>query len=154
MILSRSADYGLRALIFLAGQERDGPIRLDEIAQAQAVPATLLSKILQTLVKAGILRSQKGYRGGFSLVADPDEVTLENVIQLIDGPFTVFECLSDESFCALCSGCKLRTKFQELQDAMRGMLRQTTLADVMDREPAEAPRGRSLPGAGGPCGGP
>lgn len=137
MILSRSADYGLRALIYLAERKEDFPAPLDQIAQAQSVPPALLSKILQTLVKAKVLRSQKGYGGGFTLLADPGELTIERVVELIDGPFTVFECLADESFCQLCTGCKLQAKFQELQQAMVAVLRNTTIAQlVADPEPS------------------
>jgi len=138
MILSRSADYGLRALMYLAQQNSSSPAPLDQIAQAKSVPPALLSKILQTLVRAKVLRSQKGYGGGFTLAVDPDALTLERVVELIDGPFTVFECLADDSFCRVCEGCKLKTKFHELQEAMVGVLRGTSLADVIG-SPEEAP---------------
>lgn len=144
MILSRSADYGLRALIYLAEQDGAKPSPLDQIAQAQQVPPALLSKILQTLVKAKVLRSQKGYGGGFVLQTDPAELTIERVIALIDGPFTVFECLADESFCQLCTSCKLRKKFNELQEAMLGILRHTTIAELTeDRQGGRAGTGTS-----------
>jgi Rrf2 family protein len=145
MILSRSADYGLRALIHLAQVGRDQPVPLDKIAEAQRIPAALLSKILQTLVKAEVLRSHRGYGGGFVLVADPATLTLDVVIQAIDGPFTVFECLDDEAFCQLCNRCKLRGKLGELQVAMIALLRSTTIADCVPDE-GEAVR-RVLPSA-------
>jgi Rrf2 family transcriptional regulator, iron-sulfur cluster assembly transcription factor len=132
VILSRSSDYALRALIYLAEQDSERPVPLEQIAQAQQIPAALLSKILQTLVKANVLRSQRGYSGGFVLVADPAQLFLDEVIQLISGPFTVFECLVDESFCQLCTGCKLRQKFQELQDTMLASLRRTSIAELKD----------------------
>lgn len=131
MIIGRSADYALRALIHLAQQDRETPVPLEQIAGAQRIPAALLSKILQTLVKAGVLRSHKGYGGGFVLVADPRELNLADVIQAIDGPFTVFECLRDDTICHLCEGCTLRGKFQELQDGMLDMLRRTTVASCL-----------------------
>lgn len=139
MILSRSADYGLRALMHLAQASREQPVPLERIAEAQRVPAALLSKILQTLVKADILRSHRGYGGGFVLVADPAALTLEAVIQAIDGPFCVFECLGDEQFCQLCRGCRLQEKLRELQGAMLGVLRATTLADCLPVHADAAP---------------
>ena len=87
---------------------------------------------MQTLVKAKVLRSHKGYGGGFVLAADPGKLTLVEVIELIDGPFTVFECLADEEFCKICSGCKLQTKFRELQTLMRDQLGATTIAELTD----------------------
>jgi Rrf2 family protein len=133
VILSRSADYGLRALIHLARhREGGGPVPLDKIATAQRVPPALLSKILQTLVKAKVLRSHKGYGGGFVLAADPSQLTLADVIQTIDGPFTVFECLVDDDFCKLCSSCKLQQKFRELQTLLVDNLRDTSIAELAD----------------------
>jgi Rrf2 family protein len=131
MILSRSADYGLRALIFLAQQGSELPTPLERIAEAQKIPAALLSKILQTLVKAEILRSHRGYGGGFVLVADPAALTIDVVIQAIDGPFTVFECIADEHFCQLCDQCKLRTKLRDLQASMLQILRGISITDCV-----------------------
>ena len=131
MILTRSADYALRATMYLATRPQGTVVPLDEIAQSQRVPAALLSKILQTLVKGGLLRSRKGYGGGFALQVSPAEISLDAVIELVDGPFTVFECLVDEDFCTLCTTCKLRTKFLELQDTMRDMLKATTIEEVL-----------------------
>lgn len=145
MILSRSADYALRALVHLAQARSAEPVRLDDIAMAQKIPAALLSKILQTLVKAGLLRSHRGYGGGFVLLADPKTLGLDVIIQAIDGPFSVFECLEDDGFCSLCAGCKLRTKLREMQEGILGMLRSATLADCLD-EGRAAPR-RALPTA-------
>jgi Rrf2 family protein len=146
MILSRSADYALRALIYLAQTGSARPVPLDQIAQAQKIPAALLSKILQMLVKAELLRSHRGYGGGFVLVADPRTLGIDVVIQAIDGPFTVVECLDDEGFCQLCSRCRLRAKLRDLQTAIVDMLHATSLADCCD-EGAEGLR-RLLPAAG------
>jgi Rrf2 family protein len=131
VILSRSADYGLRALIYLAQAAREVPVPLERIAEVQRVPAALLSKILQALVRAGVLRSHRGYGGGFVLLAEPTKLSLEAVIEAIDGPLVVFECLDDETFCELCQGCRLQEKLREVERAMRGILRSTTLADCL-----------------------
>lgn len=145
MILSRSADYGLRALIHLAQADRAHPVPLERIAEAQKIPAALLSKILQTLVKVGVLRSHRGYGGGFVLVADPATLTIDVVIQAIDGPITVFECVADEHSCQLCDRCKLRTKLLDLQAALLQMLRGISIADCVPE--AGEGVGRLLPSA-------
>ncbi len=138
MILSRSADYGLRALIHLAQAAREVPVPLERIAEVQRVPAALLSKILQALVRAGFLRSHRGYGGGFVMVAEPTRLSLEAVIEAIDGPLVVFECLDDETFCELCQGCRLQEKLREVERAMRGILRSTTLADCLPLRTCDA----------------
>ena len=90
---------------------------------------------LQSLVRAKVLRSHKGYGGGFVLVADPEDLNLEQVIELIDGPFTVFECLADKGFCKLCSSCKLQRKFRQLQETMLELLRETNLKELVRPRP-------------------
>ncbi len=131
VILTRSADYALRALIHLAQCPPGEAQRLDSIAQAQRVPPALLSKLLQTLVRGGVLRSQKGYGGGYMLAGDAAAVTLRQVVELIDGPFCVFECLVDERFCDKCDECRLRVKFAELQETMLAAMERTTLVDCL-----------------------
>ena len=145
MVLTRSADYALRALIHLAQASSDQPVPLDAIVQAQRVPSALLSKILQTLVRSGLVSSRKGYGGGYLLLADPAKVTLLAVIELIDGPFTLFECLVDEDFCELCGNCKLRQNFMDTQSAMVGILSNTTVADCLPNT-----RGTLLPSSSQP----
>jgi len=139
MMLTRSSDYAMRALVHLA-QCPDGKAeRLDSIAKAQKVPPALLSKILQTLVRAGVVRSQKGYGGGYALVSDPKVLTMREVIELIDGPVVVFECLADDKFCNLCEACQLRARFTAIQDTVLGMMTETTLWDCI-------PSGGPVPG--------
>ncbi len=150
MILTRSADYALRALIHLAQCQAGQAERLDSIAKAQRIPPALLSKILQTLVRSGIVRSQKGYGGGYVLVSDPADVSLRQVIELIDGPFCVFECLVDDQFCQLCSDCKLKGKFSELQDTLVGTLARTSLAECLP-DPAEARPAEARPAEARPA---
>lgn len=137
MILTRSADYALRALIHLAQCPPGQAQRLETIAQSQRIPPALLSKLLQTLVRGGVLRSQKGYGGGYLLACEAAAVTLRQVVELIDGPFCVFECLVDESFCEQCGECRLRVKFAELQDTMLAAMERTTIADCLPA-PAES----------------
>lgn len=131
MMLTRSSDYAMRALVHLAQCPQGKAERLDSIAKAQKVPPALLSKILQTLVRAGVIRSQKGYGGGYALVTDPKELTLREVVEHIDGPLVVFECLNDDQFCNLCQNCQLKAKFTQIQDTLLTMLGQTTLLDCI-----------------------
>jgi len=141
MILTRSADYALRALLHLARCTPGKAERLDAIVESQKVPSALLSKILQSLVRGGVVRSQKGYGGGYLIAVDPAELTLRRVVELVDGPITLFECLEDQSFCNFCANCKIRTKLGEIEHTLLQMLESTTISDCL-LDPAEGCPGR------------
>ena len=82
-MLSQSVEYALRAVVYLAGQS-PGVRTTAEVAKATRVPAAYLSKIVQGLVRAGVLRSQRGVGGGVSLVKKPDELTILEVVNAVD----------------------------------------------------------------------
>jgi Rrf2 family protein len=88
-MISQTAEYALRTIVWLATQQ-DRPQTTQTIAAATGVPPSYLSKILQTLGRAGLVRSQRGLHGGFTLAADPDELSTLEVIQAVD-PIRRFE---------------------------------------------------------------
>jgi Rrf2 family protein len=129
MIVSRSADYALRAMVYLA--RLDGPryVPANEIANEMRTPPFLLSRILQHLVRGDLLVSLKGHHGGFRLRKRPDEVTLFEIIHLIDGPFVMHDC-SGKGDCGLSHDCSLRTVFTRAERHLEDVFRSVTLADV------------------------
>jgi len=83
-MFSQTQEYALRAVIWLASQPDAGPIDNSRIAEATSVPAAYLSKVMQSLTRAGILSSRRGVGGGFTLDQDPDELTVLSVINAVD----------------------------------------------------------------------
>ena len=83
-MFSQTQEYALRAVIWLASQPDDGPIDNGRIAEGTSVPAAYLSKVMQSLTRAGILASRRGVGGGFILEQDPDELTVLEVINAVD----------------------------------------------------------------------
>ena len=83
-MFSRTAEYALRAVVWLASQKGTAPIGAPRIAEGTQVPLTYLSKILQQLVKAGIVSSRRGVGGGFTLARDPAELSLFETVNAVD----------------------------------------------------------------------
>src|ERR687896_2088820 len=99
--LSKKADYALIAMKHLA-QKRDAPSSsAREIAEQYDIPIELMAKVLQRLVRMGLLTSQQGTRGGYALSRPSGTITVADVIQAIDGPFTVTACSTDND-----AGCE------------------------------------------------
>jgi Rrf2 family protein len=124
--LSRKARYALRALYALANDETGGPVLIADLAEREHIPHKFLELILLELRNAGILRSKKGKGGGYALARPPREVTLGQIIRVVDGPLAPIPCVSEES-------CGTRMVMKEVRDAIAKILDGTTLADVCER---------------------
>src|SRR6266699_4101813 len=97
--LSKKADYALMAMKHLALREERGSSSAREIAEQYDIPIELLAKVLQRLVRRGLLASHQGTRGGYQLMRAPTDISVADVIQAIEGPVTVTACSSEENQC-------------------------------------------------------
>jgi len=127
MIVSRSADYALRAMVYLARLDSPRYVPANEIANEMQTPPFLLSRILQHLAKSEFLLSMKGHHGGFKLQKSPDEISIHDIVHLIDGPFVVHECAGN---CGLSHDCNLQSLFSEAEKSLEEVFQKMTLADV------------------------
>jgi len=147
--LSRKARYALRALYALAGDESRRPVLIADLAEKERIPRKFLEAILLELRNAGILQSKKGKGGGYALARAPEQVTLGQVIRVVDGPLAPIPCVSERAYvrCEECvseDSCGTRMVMKEVRDAIAKILDGTTLADVRERA-AKAGRGAGLP---------
>jgi len=136
--LSRKARYALRALYALANDETGGPVLIADLAEREHIPHKFLELILLELRNAGILRSKKGKGGGYALARPPREVTLGQIIRVVDGPLAPIPCVSERAYarCEECVSeetCGTRMVMKEVRDAIAKILDGTTLADVCER---------------------
>src|SRR5438477_9329777 len=106
--LSKKADYALMAMKHLALRGDRGSSSAREIAAQYDIPVELMAKVLQRLVRRGLLASHHGTRGGYQLARLPGLISVADVIQAIDGPVTVTACSPEESHCEQYSKCNLR----------------------------------------------
>jgi Rrf2 family protein len=141
--LSKKADYALMAMKHLAlrGDSRSSNAR--EIAEQYDIPIELMAKVLQRLVRRGLLRSHQGTRGGYQLGRGPAQISVADVIQAIDGPVTVTACTVEERQCEQFSKCNVRDPLFKVRDRILSALAECTIAELA-AEPAPVSRATVL----------
>jgi Rrf2 family protein len=116
MQITRQADYAVRAVHYLAQLEPDQRAATSTIAQEQHIPPSFLAKIVSQLSVAGLLQTSRGARGGVSLARPPEEISLLDVVEAIDGPILLNECVGDSgSSCTYGNDCPMRPVWCEAQ---------------------------------------
>jgi Rrf2 family protein len=134
MNLSKRSEYGLRALFDLAGRPPDRPVPLRTLAERNRLPVKFLEQIFVTLRNAGIVHSQTGPGGGYTLGRKAHSITLGEVIRVLDGRLAPVSCLSQIDY-APCScpdepSCSLRQAMAPVRQAIVDVVDHTSLADV------------------------
>lgn len=137
MQITRQADYAVRAVLHLA-RSGDQRIATSMIAEAQRIPPSFLAKIISQLSIAGLLRTSRGARGGVTLARDAKDITLLEVIEAIDGPIQLNECVGDNGSCSFDDDCPLRPVWCDAQEELVGRLKGTNFADMMTKEQVPA----------------
>ncbi len=133
-MLSQKTRYTIRALQHLADTWRQGPVRLDAIAEAQNIPRKFLTVILSEMVREGVIISHRGRDGGYELALAPVDIRYGDIIRLTRGSLALVPCASRNAHehCQNClpeAECRLRGLMLTLRDEMAAMLDRTTLAD-------------------------
>ncbi len=135
--LSKKADYALLALRHLAVPGPRATASARELAESYDLPPELLAKVLQQLVRGGLLSSQQGIRGGYGLARPAAEITVVDVIEAIDGPMTVTACSESDHSCDQYTKCNIRDPLWKLKDRIVAALSATTVAELaIDLVPA------------------
>ena len=127
MIFSRTSQYAIQALIYLATQPGEKLVLSREIAHALGVPSAYLAKILQDLSRAQLLHSLRGRHGGFSLRSDAGESNLLDILLLMDGPRVDRECLLGLKACNDETACPLHRKWKPVRKGILACLGNVTL---------------------------
>ncbi len=133
MKISTKGRYGTRAMLALAGKYGVRLVRASEISEGQKISLKYLENILSTLKGAGLIVSERGKNGGYALARDPAEISLYSVLAPLEGSMGFVHCTSDEPECENVSECVTRGVWAELKEATDGILRGTSLADLLER---------------------
>jgi Rrf2 family protein len=133
MLISQKSEYAIRALADIAANDQGRPVNRSDIASRQKIPLPYLTQVLRTLVNGGLLESSRGPSGGYSLRLAPEEVSLLDVVTLLQGPVAPAYCAAggNDSSCDRSDGCGLVGVWTRLKDANEQVLRQTTLKDIL-----------------------
>lgn len=138
MKLSKRGEYGLRAMVTLASQPpAKGLVQARAIAEREQIPVKFLEQILLTLKNAGLLGSRSGAGGGYYLARPATQITLGQIVRVLDGPLAPIRCVSKVAYepcaCPDESSCGLRLVMLDVRNAISDILDRTTLADVAQR---------------------
>jgi len=143
--LSKLADYGIVIMTHLA---RPGGVQASaqEIALATRIPQPMAQKILKALAKGGLLRSQRGVKGGYELAQAARLINVAQIIEALDGPIAITDCVERaQGDCLIEASCPARTNWERINSAIRDALEEVTLAEMAEAGPAAAHRnGESL----------
>jgi Rrf2 family nitric oxide-sensitive transcriptional repressor len=127
--LNLSTDYALRALLYLARQpEAQSSTR--EVAEFYGISLDHVSKVVQHLSHAGMVRAGRGRGGGIRLGRSPERISVGEVVELFEGPVALLECVTSEGVCVIQPGCRLRSVLDEAGAELMRKLKQVTLADL------------------------
>jgi Rrf2 family protein len=138
--LSKKADYALMAMKHLAQKGGAPSTSAREIAEQYDIPIELMAKVLQRLVRTGLLVSTQGTRGGYTLSRASGTISVADVIQAIDGPFTVTACSTEKNSCEQYSKCSIRDPLWQIRERIVAALGTVTLAEMAaDNVAAAAP---------------
>jgi Rrf2 family protein len=136
MQFTKAEEYGMFGVLYLAERDRSMVTPLSEISESQNIPEKFLAKIFQSLSKAGIVRSHRGVRGGFTLARDPKEITIKEVLETIQGPYHLMKCIKDIKTCDRngTSFCALREVVMIAERQLCSVFEQYTVADLVEWE--------------------
>lgn len=126
MQITRQADYAIRAVLHLSRLDQGKRASTSQIALEQRIPPSFLAKIVSQLSVAGLLQTSRGARGGVSLARTANDITLLEVIEAIDGPILLNECVADEANCTFSEDCPLRPVWCDAQAELVTRLQSTT----------------------------
>lgn len=134
MKISAKARYGLRILLDVALHETHArPRTIKEIAGAQGISEKFISRIVVPLRERGMIKSERGKLGGFRLAQAPSDITLLAVIETLQGPISLVDCVADKAGCVRSGTCVARSVWTDVNTAVRAALRGMTLETVLER---------------------
>lgn len=124
--------YGLRTLIYLTKCASDRPVAIREISEDQQIPRKYLESVVQLLKTAGLVRSQRGPEGGYTLALPAEEISMNRVFEALEGPLVLVDCVEESNTCARKADCIASGFYSDLQKELLDHLTQKTLADVIN----------------------
>jgi len=134
MLLTQKCQYALRAIFELARHIGEGPVKIADIAEVQAIPPRFLEVILTQLKQAGFVASQRGSEGGYILIRSPAELSVGEVMRFVQGPIGPVDCMleSAKDKCPLYGNCVFLPMWERARVAMSGVYDTTTFQDLVD----------------------
>ena len=130
--LTKKADYALMAMKHLAERSSEGSLSAKDVADAYGIPPEALAKILQKLVKAGLLQSQHGTNGGYVLARPAHTISAFEVIQAIDGPLFITSCITVRGECGQSDRCNIREPLRKVNESIEAVLKRIKISHMRE----------------------
>jgi len=134
VLITRATEYAIRAMLFLAKQPRGEIVLKKDICASQDITPAFLTKILQPLIKDGIVGSQRGVGGGFYLVKEPAEVTLLDVVRAQEGPLYLNHCIAQPGICEKDCFCPIHGAWRDIRQELMQTLRKYNFSHLIELE--------------------
>ena len=131
MQITRQADYAVRAVLHLARVGNAERSATSTIAKEQNIPPSFLAKIISQLSISGLLHTSRGARGGVTLARDPRDISLLEVIEAIDGPIQLNECVGEDGTCSFEENCPIKPVWCDAQEELVARLRNTNFSQLI-----------------------
>lgn len=133
MNINQATDYAFRSVLYLAKQPRGKVVEAQIIANSESIPMRFLLKIMPSLIKAGIVKSQRGVGGGYYLAKDPKDISFLDVVVAIEGKVALNKCLIDPEYCnkKAASYCKVHLALEKIQQKLSEELKNYNFGDLL-----------------------
>ncbi len=132
--LSTKGRYGARLMMDLALHYGNGPIALKDIAERQEISEKYLWQLIVPLKIAGLINSTRGPQGGYTLSKSPSEITLKDIITVLDGPLCIVDCVDNPKICKRSESCVTRNIWEEVSNKISEILGSITLEDMIEKQ--------------------
>jgi Rrf2 family protein len=133
MKVSTKGRYGLRILLDVALHQKQGPVALSDISRRQAISHKYLWQVINPLKAAGLLNSTRGSHGGYVLARPPGEISVRDIVNILEGPVSIVACVADPESCERSVSCTAREAWTEIENKLNEAMRSITLKDLIKR---------------------
>ncbi len=132
MKLSTKGRYGVKAMVDIAIHSANEHVSIKSIAERQNISEYYLEQLFAQLRKAGIIKSTRGHFGGYALSKPPDQISVYDIIEVLEGSIEVSDCIEDTASCANIECCATRLLWVRIKESIDNVLKSTTLKDIVD----------------------
>ena len=137
MQITQTADYAVRTVVYLALHPDEGPIAAAVIAKEMTIPVDYISKVVQALSRAGLVESVPGRNGGARLARNPENLSMLEVIEAVDGPVALTRCVTRPGACPRDAYCVVHPFWKKVQNGLVKTLSETKISSFCDQEDAK-----------------
>lgn len=132
MKLSTKGRYGLKAMFELSLNQENGPVPLKYIAKKQGISDQYLEQIFSSLKKSGLVKSVRGAHGGYLLSREPNEITVGDILVVLEGPVSLSDCVLDDDVCENSDICVTKVVWERMKKGIEDVINSITLQDMMN----------------------